>query len=354
MYAHQDNTVTKVFHHQAPADELELGKVVLYVAQDPKELKASIKHTDVNDTFNITLPNTHMSDAAQGMLKTLAKSSHYNVRLEQDKKGKDIILSIDYDPKKIVCEYENFIAIDMQKGLVVRLYNKPLLDRLNAKGHRVMMRTACSTHKPKIVIDCGHGGGDFGAVSANGIKEKDVVKDIGVQLAQALQQQGWDVVYTRDPHKDVFVALDERTKIANFNGADFFLSIHANNSSKVGAQGIETFSITPGLFKSGSQLADETLTQARAQRNDLFNTSTQWAHHIHAAMYDTVKKKYVDVIDRGLKHQVAQVLLGITKPGVLVEIGFINDPLITQKGYQKSIVRGLCNGIQPVYAQLTA
>src|SRR4029453_4404570 len=91
----------------------------------------------------------------------------------------------------------------------------------------------------RVVIDAGHGGHDPGA-QANGINETELTLDGATRLSKLLQKQpGVDVVMTRDT--DVFVPLEERTAIANREGADLFLSIHANASRNPQARGVETY-----------------------------------------------------------------------------------------------------------------
>jgi N-acetylmuramoyl-L-alanine amidase len=80
----------------------------------------------------------------------------------------------------------------------------------------------------RIVIDAGHGGHDPGA-QANGITESELVLDVALRLEKLLKDQpGVEVVLTRQG--DEFIPLEERTAIANREGADLFLSIHANAS----------------------------------------------------------------------------------------------------------------------------
>ena len=91
----------------------------------------------------------------------------------------------------------------------------------------------------RIVIDPGHGGHDPGA-KGSGVTEAALVLDIALRLEQLLAQTpGMEVVLTR--RTDQFVALEERTAIANREGADLFLSIHANASASAQVGGVETY-----------------------------------------------------------------------------------------------------------------
>jgi N-acetylmuramoyl-L-alanine amidase len=79
----------------------------------------------------------------------------------------------------------------------------------------------------RIVIDPGHGGHDPGALGKR-VTEAELVLDVALRLEKLLHKAGIDVVMTR--RTDVFIPLEERTAIANREGADLFLSIHANAS----------------------------------------------------------------------------------------------------------------------------
>src|SRR5439155_26512921 len=91
----------------------------------------------------------------------------------------------------------------------------------------------------RIVIDPGHGGHDPGA-KAGETTEAGLVLDVALRLEALLAKlPGVEVILTR--RTDEFVALQERTAIANRAGADLFLSIHANASENVQARGVETY-----------------------------------------------------------------------------------------------------------------
>lgn len=109
-------------------------------------------------------------------------------------------------------------------------------------GHRLLFdlstsseRTARKTVKEMtgagrdvvVAIDAGHGGKDPGASGRQGTREKDVVLAIARKLAKRVNDQpGMKAVLTRDG--DVFLNLRERMVKARSNGADLFISIHAD------------------------------------------------------------------------------------------------------------------------------
>ncbi|MDQ3370131.1 MAG: N-acetylmuramoyl-L-alanine amidase [Myxococcota bacterium] len=100
----------------------------------------------------------------------------------------------------------------------------------------------------KIVIDPGHGGTDPGG-TGTGMQEKVIVLDVSKRFEALLKADTadnggggtWTALLTRS--NDTFVSLAGRSSYSNNQGADRFMSIHANAFGDPSANGIETFSI---------------------------------------------------------------------------------------------------------------
>lgn len=90
-----------------------------------------------------------------------------------------------------------------------------------------------------VVIDAGHGGKDYGAVSPWGIREKDLALEIARAVRDELKENGIRVIMTRD--RDRFIPLSNRAKIANEKDADLFVSIHANAAASPELRGFEVY-----------------------------------------------------------------------------------------------------------------
>ncbi|NLN49036.1 MAG: N-acetylmuramoyl-L-alanine amidase, partial [Clostridiales bacterium] len=88
-----------------------------------------------------------------------------------------------------------------------------------------------------VVIDTGHGGKDPGAKAVDGTYEKNYNIDVARRLDRKLKEIGFNTIMTRE--EDLYTTLQERADAANWNYADFFVSIHFNAYMNK-AKGIET------------------------------------------------------------------------------------------------------------------
>lgn len=220
------------------------------------------------------------------------------------------------------------------------------------------------TGKKTVVIDPGHGGKDPGAMD-NGVKEKDVNLSVGLELERALTARGFNVVMTR--RTDVYLKLQERTDIANNVNADLFVSVHVNAlPSKKSMTGFEIYIMALPTDKDAMNLAkvenreyvegrgfDTANVDKRTemllrilgdmQQNNKISESTDFASALHRA----------GVRNKLPMRRVAQapffVLRGAGMPAVLLELGFVTNPiesqLLTRKDYQQKIANAMTEGI---------
>lgn len=195
-----------------------------------------------------------------------------------------------------------------------------------------------------VVIDAGHGGHDSGALGKYTL-EKDVNLSVALLLGEKIKDRHPEVkvIYTRKT--DVFVELYNRSKIANNNKADLFISIHCNSSQKSGPQGAETFVM--GVNKSNQNLeivkkenAAILLEDNYSANYDGFDPNSPESHimfsfyqGIHLDQSLKIAKAVQDniindfkLVDRGVKQAGLMVLWASAMPGILVELAFINNP----------------------------
>jgi len=217
----------------------------------------------------------------------------------------------------------------------------------------------------RIVIDAGHGGHDSGAVGGKK-REKDLVLQIAKRLNRQLVKRGYRVYMTRA--SDRFLKLPQRTKIADRKDAKVFISIHANSVPKRKRnkiQGVETFFLqntrdaksqriaareNKAVLKgAGSSLSKKVIIDSVLNGPKIVQ-SNKLAIDVQKRIMTNLHSQYRGVRDGGVRHAPFWVLVGASRPSILVEVGYISHPkerkrLFTPK-YQELIAKGIAEGVE--------
>ena len=147
----------------------------------------------------------------------------------------------------------------------------------------------------KWYLDFGHGGKDPGAIGPTNLKESDVALKIGMIIKENLENALEKVITTREDDK--YYSLDYRTKKANSENSDYFISIHLHSATNSSAKGCEVW-----LYNENSKLKN-------LANNLCNNLSTK-----------------MDTPNRGVKYSKNLSVLKNTKmPSLLIEIDFISN-----------------------------
>jgi len=212
----------------------------------------------------------------------------------------------------------------------------------------------------RVILDPGHGGKDPGAIGPGGLREKDVVLKVAKMVARELTKElGCQVILTRK--RDVFIPLEERTAIANTDGGDLFVSIHANAARSSKAHGIETYYLDLTNNQEDMQLAtsenatsSHNISDLQKMLSSLMNNSkkqesARLAQMVNINLLQGMEKKYGGIKNHGIKKAPFVVLIGAQMPSILTEIGFISNPedarRLRNHQYLEDLADNLTNGI---------
>ena len=169
-----------------------------------------------------------------------------------------------------------------------------------------------------VVVDAGHGGKDPGALGVGPQPEKTINLNIATMLAGLLEERGARVITSREG--DRFISLDGRAALAERSRADLFVSIHADAARRSSASGATVY------------IARNASTE-----------SVQAGESIAAAL------KREGIQCRGVRRAGFRVLVGHSRPAVLVECGFLTNPseayLLATPAYQARVAAAIADGI---------
>lgn len=194
----------------------------------------------------------------------------------------------------------------------------------------------------KVVLDPGHGGKDPGASYGNYI-EKRIVLDVALKVGELLKQdKDIKVIFTRKT--DVFIEVAERTRIANREKANVFVSIHINAAKNTSAYGAETYIM--GLSKNEANLEvakkenavialednyqvnyagydpnrPESLIGLTLMQEQFISQSVDLASKIQNRFTNDANRE-----NRGVRQGPFWVLHSALMPSILIELGFISN-----------------------------
>lgn len=224
---------------------------------------------------------------------------------------------------------------------------------------------------PLVVVDPGHGGVDPGAPGANNTFEKNVTLALAKELKRQLEDTGrYRVLLTRD--RDIFIKLGDRVKFARDNGADLFVSIHADSIGKSAVHGASVYT----LSEKASDAQTEKLA-ARENRADLIagidlsvedqdvanilvdlamrDTMNQ-SKFFAGKLVDTMENHGVSTLDSPHRSAGFAVLKAADIPSVLIEAGFMSNrkesALLNSDDYRRKVAAAIRGGIDAYFEQV--
>ena len=218
-----------------------------------------------------------------------------------------------------------------------------------------------------IVIDAGHGGKDPGA-SGGDSREKDVTLAAAKALRERLIATGrYQVIMTRAD--DVFIPLEQRVQIARRENADLFISLHADSIPDSSLHGATVYTLSE---KGVDRAARKVMT-----RSDWFADVDLPGHDpaVNRILLDLTQRETtnqstgfanllldrlggrVDLLRRSHRDANYVVLLAPDVPAVLLEMGFISNPLdekrLTSPDARADLVDGVAEAIDAYFTRQT-
>lgn len=191
-----------------------------------------------------------------------------------------------------------------------------------------------------VVIDAGHGGEDGGAVSADGLCEKDVNLAVAVYLRELFEAAGVPTVMTRTEDQ----LLYDRT--ANYKGRKKMLDLAARRAVAEATEGCLFISIHMNAF------TDPRYSGMQVWYGIADSRSRDIAHAIQLSSVMMMPDN-----TRAIKAADSRIYLldRITAPAVLVECGFLSNPAeaarLAEADYQRAVAFCIFGAVMPYMAE---
>ncbi len=224
-----------------------------------------------------------------------------------------------------------------------------------------------------VAIDAGHGGEDPGAIGRRyRTHEKDVVLAIARELYKLVAAEpGMKPVMIRDG--DYFLSLKKRTRKARDNGADVFISIHADAVRGRQARGSSVYAVSARGASSAlaKSLADDGNSSdwiGGVSREDLDTDVNRLLGDLakDATIGDSLMlggdmlgpMRVVGPLHSARVGQAGFMVLKSPIPSVLIETAFISNPdeerKLRDRNFQQSMAKSIFSGLKRSTPRLLA
>jgi len=219
-----------------------------------------------------------------------------------------------------------------------------------------------------VAVDAGHGGQDPGAIGRGGTREKDITLAIARRLAKAIDAEpGMRAVLIRDG--DYFVSLRGRVRKAREQGADMFISVHADAVLDRGVSGASVYVLS---LRGASDEAARWLAERENAADLLGGVSLDDKSDVLASvLLDVTQKEAVSnsveaadsvlaslrrvgpVHGKRVRHAGFMVLKAPDIPSMLVETAFISNVTDERKlrdaAYQQRVAEAIHSGVRSYF-----
>ena len=350
----------------------DINSVRLWRAPDHTRLVFDIEGSIDHRIFSLDNPRRLVVDIADSHFRAsfdhLDLSNTPIVSIRVAKRGKaDTRVVLDLKAEVSPSNFTLKANEQYSERLVIDLY-----DKKRPRSRSVKEIIEQSNRKIVIAIDAGHGGEDPGALGPKRIREKNVV----LQIAKRL-----DSLFDKDPHYqgvlvrggDYYLAHRKRTQIAREQGADFFISIHADAFTDPRANGASVYALSSqgATSETGRYLA------TKENRADLIGGASSLhlgdkddllaGVLIDLSMNATLRSsldagqyvlKQMGTVARLHKKRVEQAGFLVLKspdiPSLLIETGFISNPKearqLSNRAYQQKMAQAIFKGLDQYYS----
>jgi N-acetylmuramoyl-L-alanine amidase len=219
-----------------------------------------------------------------------------------------------------------------------------------------------------VAVDAGHGGQDPGAIGRGGTREKDITLAIARRLAKAIDAEpGMRAVLIRDG--DYFVSLRGRVRKAREQGADMFISVHADAVLDRGVSGASVYVLS---LRGASDEAARWLAERENAADLMGGVSLDDKNDVLASvLLDVTQKEAVSnsveaadsvlaslrrvgpVHGKQVRHAGFVVLKSPDIPSMLVETAFISNVTderrLRDAAYQQRVAEAIHAGVRDFF-----